>query len=438
MPAPAPAPPAGTPAPGAPAPAAAPAPGGAPAPGRGPAPVTPPAGPQRSAIGKATDALRARVAEGRGIVDAPAASPAPPAPAPAAPPAPEAPAAPAAPPAPDPAPAPPAPEPPAPPAQPRDERGRFAPAEAAPGEAPAGEGESASTFDLAFPGRRPGEPDRIYQTDDPQLFEDFQRLRNGYARTEALEAERAQVRTERDQYEELRELVTLDPVGFVSAHLPPEESVEVALGILLNERVWPGAQRVLRGLLSDRNAPLVARSRLEADSYRRRDEAQQRITAERQERELGRQMRGMVQRLLPADIPSQNRDGMHQHLLATLAQHAQRYGPPRDADALMLALAPSLRQLGIDPLAAQARLQAPPSPPGHARVRPVAAGAAPAPGNPPPGGQQTFPAARTLAGAAAPPGAGAGSSTMPPVPKGTKVRDAANLLRQRYGLPQKG
>jgi hypothetical protein len=428
---------------------------------RGPgAPGQPMAPPVPSPIARTIADLRGRVARGESIL---AGVPAAPPPAAAAPPARQAaPAAPAGPPAvPAAPPAPAAPQagqPPAPPpaphpatTQPRNLDGTFAPVDpnAAPVAAapvdpnapPVAAGEAPpEVMRMTIPGRRPGDPDRVYETDDTELYQDWQRLSNGYMRGEESQQfvaqHQQQMERERQDYQELRELVTLDPINFVRQHLNQEDAVEIGLGLLLQENLWPAILPTLQAMVANPQAAIVARSRLEADAYRRRDTALGRVQQQRQANEQAQVLFRVVGQMLPSDMPAPQRAQLEQVMRQDLAQYSGRFGfnaiPPEDVPAI---LASRLRSAGIDPVQAAARLSAPqaaPSPGNGARPGIPLASAQQAP----PDGQQYVQraAVRQVAAAAAPQGAGAPVSQMPQLPKGARIKDAANLLRQQHGL----
>lgn len=292
--------------------------------------------------------------------------------------------------------------------------------------------------------RRPGEQPRVFETQDPEFFEEFQRVRNGYARVEEAETQlnqgRQQVQSQLAQYRELQEMVTLDPVSFVHQHLLPEEAVEIGLGLLLQEGLWERVLPALQQIVANPAAAITTRAQLVADGYRRRDAAMQRVQDTRQANEHTGVLQGVVARLVPEGVTQAQGDQIFGALMADIGHYSKRYGVnnirPEDVPAI---LAGRLRSLGIDPVQSAARLVPQNAAPGVARLAPssVSTGAAAAPRNPPSDGSQFVQAAavRAVAGAAAPQGAGAPAASQVVVPKGTKIKEAANILRQQNGLP---
>lgn len=294
---------------------------------------------------------------------------------------------------------------------------------------------------VSLPGRNAGD-DLEVEVDDPILAQRVQQLSKGYMRGEQARQVLGQAEGLQREANEVREVLLLDPVGFIGNYLPPEQRAEVALGTLLAPEIWQEIAPVLINLLQDPNAAATARAQFETRRLQHKEQIREQREEHAGAQRHAQELLSGIQRLTPMFQHPQQAPAFQADLRAYVREYSNTHGLERiPLEQLPAIVAPRLVAWGIDPAAAFAHYFRPAPPQQMAPNRPAPrapAGAAhaPAPAAPvAPGAARVVAATQKQAlAAAAPPGAGASAMTIPTVPKKMTIKEKAAWFRQQVGI----
>lgn len=319
-------------------------------------------------------------------------------------------------------------------------------AEAADGQ-PEPEGDGEPEFvEIDIPGRRDGEAVKFKFA--PDEAEDIQRLVNGYKRAEVVQAERARIEARAAEIEDWQEEVELDPASAVARTLgnDPAAMEQLALTILADPSVWQRVKDRVLGWEAPLQFELDAAKLQVAAANRREDVREMAVERRVVSRNLA-QVQAAVGALIPSDKLSEDQaTTFYRDAMRDLKEHAERQNlltlDPRDIP-LILATSGRLRAYGIDAVKAAEIVQEALSgtrreaKPGGSQP-PSKKTPAPPAGSPPPAkrGKDFVAGAQKRKVAAATPGVGAGSpstAVTPPPGQSIEERTAWHRTQQQKG-----
>ncbi|MFN7341563.1 MAG: hypothetical protein ACK5VI_10850 [Opitutia bacterium] len=346
--------------------------------------------------------------------------------------------------------------PPAAPEQPRAANGQFAPPaapdavaavpeaqpeaapedaqpEAAPETTEAGEAEENPLL-VELPGRRPEDPPFAVEAKTPEEAERLRQLVNGYQRGAELQRAEAMIQRDREAIAMIESRLEVDPEGFMFDNIPKERAASVALQVLLEPDVWSEAKDVLEELLASDEKRDLVRVSLENQRLKNKDTAQQQIELRQQAARNANEIRQVCAMLVPESLPEDQQLALYKALQEEVSAHAERLNLPlMDPRDVPLVVASRLRQYGLDPVSAAARLtdrtSRPPQPSGRPGAAPAMRPAAPAK----PTAQQFAAAAKAAKQASAVLPAGNGlpsAAAVPAPPKGQTIEQRLEWAKQ--------
>ncbi len=288
--------------------------------------------------------------------------------------------------------------------------------------APVETGEPAALVFQAPPRTADGEPVPIVVESQEQL-EALQRLSNGYARREAIAAERQALIEERTAQQAFTQRLEADPIGFIVDNLPTEIQGAVAEVLIarLAESMGPRFDELLGSEVSRKEALLNSR------------ETRQKWEAETQEKTATELFRdnifASIEALIPEHASDADRVEFFDDARVQISEHIRRGGAV-DPAAVPQFLAAKVRRYGFDkpPVAEPTAAATGTTPPAVAPKVPVPAVPSAKPAVPL---TQAQVIARGAAAAVVPAGAGAVPSTNAAPPKGMRIEEAAGWYRNR-------
>lgn len=300
--------------------------------------------------------------------------------------------------------------------------------------APEGEGEF---VEVAFPGRRPGDPELVLAFPKGQE-EEGRRIANKVRSVEKLEAERGVVAREAQMVRETQFIIQSDPIGFAMEQFNPKLRPDLVRQLLSDPQVLAEVAADLELALDP-----ATRENFQLRQQAKRSDLREQVRNELAETRKGQQnaheLRENVLRLVPESWSPEQVSTFMKDALLDLGQYAATARINRiDPQSIPVILAARLRANGMDPVLAATRLLE------------AAAGGAPAPsgGNRPPASPAPSAprvtvkalqaaAAATAALATTPPaGPGslpAGSPVKPPA--GSSLKDARKHALASIGRP---
>ena len=351
--------------------------------------------------------------------------------------------------------------------QQRDERGQFAngngtgePTADAPtgaeGEDPnappveGAEPEVDPLLRVGLPPRREGEPEVEIIASDPDTAEALRRLKNGYTRGEDARALTEQAHQQMAQVEEFGMMLDIDPIGVITERqYSPEMRANMALALITQPDVLDAIRPIL-GMLSDEQQLRLVRAEVNTDRLTLKEQATQRVQAQRTVQQNVRQITSALEKLVPDGLNDIQRQIFLNDARNDVSSFANARGlMTLDPMHLPQVLAARLGAYGMDPNAAYARLvqsggSSTTSPnTGTPRVTPALTGR-PSPAAPAGAGSTPAPATgrtaeqirqasdrRRSVAAVGGPGAGAPALSMPKPPHGSTIKDASRFARER-------
>lgn len=189
---------------------------------------------------------------------------------------------------------------------------------------------------LTFPGRtEEDEPVELALTreqieamglDAEQVLERNRQLNNGYARRAALQAERAELDRDRQEFEGILRSLKDEPAAFVVEHVAPEmreQLVEELLVTLDAKTFQKVVDRVDRWARDPRDRELEG-TRRENRRLRARDEAERAEGAQDDVRQNVMQVRDAIQDLIPDDMPEERAKSFFRLAVTAMQDHARR------------------------------------------------------------------------------------------------------------------
>lgn len=307
---------------------------------------------------------------------------------------------------------------------------------------------------VEIPNRFPGQAPLPIAVSDEATAERLRQLVNGYRRTEELSAQQAEVARTREEIDDFRTALEVDPIGIVLGGTPPEQRMTLAMALLTQNDVWEslqapvdvgnGQQVPLIEYLGDPTGRRLAAAQVEIDRRDARDLAQQRITSRRESVRTARTVEQAVRTIAPETLSDDAREVFVEDAIADVIAHLKRTRQsaihPHDI-APLLARRLAVHGMSVDDAARRLiEASAPRDSAGRAAsptARP-ASRAAVVPGRQPtPAGGRTPEQlranadARRAVAAQAPAGAGAPTgATLARPPQGSGVREAIAHARQ--------
>jgi hypothetical protein len=236
-------------------------------------------------------------------------------------------------------PAPPATPPADPPATPtRTDDGKFAPDGTASletdpdatgdelppdGEQPAGEGaDDEEALRVVIPAMRGNAQPRVMFADTPEAAEELRALVRGNLRREELHRERARVERREEDLATVRDLIEVDPTGFLVQTLPSDRAVDVALALLAQDGVLDAVRETLSTWEEDPRQREIDRLKAEKDRADRRRDVEGAVEAKREARAFVREVNNTVDAITQL-VPAERQNDLADDLLGEMQRFAQ-------------------------------------------------------------------------------------------------------------------
>jgi hypothetical protein len=285
---------------------------------------------------------------------------------------------------------------------------------------------------VAIPGRNPHDPDFQIQVDDQETAERLSQLRNAAMRGDQARAALAKAERIAQEAEEYRQVLEMDPAGFVLAELRDAQAKEQVLLSLLTDGsiMTENLREQISIMLGDETTAARIAAEIKAARYERRDQVRETLTLRREVAANAQAVRQAIALAAPAALPAEQRQVFIQDAQREVAAYARRQNlqllNPADVPLILQA---RIRAWGGDPDAVAAAIVARSGRTrGTVEAQPRQS-AAPAQR---PTGQQLVKAsqAKRAGAVVAPAGAGAPPSGPSTPPKGMNVADAAKWYRE--------
>lgn len=264
----------------------------------------------------------------------------------------------------------------------------------------------------------------------PEQAEAINRLRNGYARREQVQRERAAIEAQVQAMEAFRARLERDPIGFLTESIP--EAVQTQVLQVLVARLHASQRDVIENLTVDE----AARERALREAVETRQTWQREYDEQAEVRAYQRSINDAVTALIPETATARDEQAFVRFATTYLSDVLRNTNEPVTPDTVPVLLADyTTRFFGGAPSAS-----APAAPAASASVSSGAAVPAPvvpAPAVPPAATPKVVPLtpaqlhARAAAAAVVPAGAGASPSTLEKPPAGMRLEQAIEWYQKR-------
>jgi hypothetical protein len=258
-------------------------------------------------------------------------------------------------------------------------------------------------------------------------------LKNGYQDGLRIKAAQDEIQADREQLEQVEDMIGTDPVGFVMDRMAEQHRAAIALQLLFDPKVFEQVQTYLQeksgpdkpltlsDILEDPNELRVWRAEMKAERGTLERTLRQTTETRKAERSMAQVVAKEVYRLIPETITGPKREMLFRDALRDIQERGRMLNLKHlDGKMVALIVADRFREHGID--VADALLRN-----GQPGAEPAAPGKPAAPAPKPMGKTaaelQAASAARRAAAAPAPAGAGApDAKARPELPKTTDER----------------
>lgn len=224
-------------------------------------------------------------------------------------------------------------------------------AEGADGAAGAGEeGGESSELDFVLEGMEDrGEEPLVLEAPDKATLERLNRLRNDASEGVRLKATRAEVEQRHQELTEVEDMLMVDPAGFVLDKMPEAHRLDIAKQMLFQPEIFKALKDTIAEAMDDPNALKLIQAQLRGDRLELKEKLKTSLTERRSMEESGRKIVAELHRLIPETITGSKRQMLLRDAIGDIKETAERLGKKTlDPKDVLLIVADRFREHGID------------------------------------------------------------------------------------------